>query len=241
MWGAQAGFVLRVAGAFVVAAWSAARAARVFWGEREALWAAGLTAFFLTFDTPSAVMVLTPDLLTVPLQFAAVGLAAAGLPVWAGVCAGVAVLFNAKGLLILAVCMAWQWRKAHLVAAGFAAPLRGVGFDVGAAGVLAAGMGLGDGVFEGDDVRAALAGGRAADDELGRIPCGAAGGRGLRGLAGEGLAVGGVAGGLVGGGVPGVAVFPAVLLPFAAGDGAAGGAWVGKDAEASSTAAVPLR
>ncbi len=125
LWGAQTGVALRIAGAAfgLLAAWCAARAARVFWGEGEALWAAGLTAFFLTFDTPSAVMALTPDLLTVPLQFAAVGLAAAGLPVWAGVCAGAAVLFNAKGLLILAVCMVWQWRKAHVVAAGFAAPV----------------------------------------------------------------------------------------------------------------------
>ncbi len=125
LWGAQTGVVLRLAGAAFawLAAWSAARAARVFWGERESLWAAALTAFFLTFDTPSAVMALTPDLLTVPLQFAAVALAAAGLPVWAGVCAGVAVLFNAKGLLILAVCLIWQWRRAHWVAAGFAAPV----------------------------------------------------------------------------------------------------------------------
>lgn len=125
LWGAQTGLALRLAGAAfgLVAVWSAARAARVFWGESESYWAAGLVAFFLTFDTPSAVMALTPDLLTVPLQFAAVGLAAAGLPMWAGVCAGVAVLFNAKGLLILAVCMAWQWRRAHVVAAGFAAPV----------------------------------------------------------------------------------------------------------------------
>jgi len=125
LWGAQTGVVLRVAGAAfgLLAAWTAARAARVFWGERESLWAAGLTAVFLTFDTPSAVMALTPDLLTVPLQFAAVGLAAAGMPLWAGACAGMAVLCNVKGLLILAVCMAWQWRKAHVVAAGLAAPI----------------------------------------------------------------------------------------------------------------------
>lgn len=125
LWGAQMGVPLRVAGVLfgVLAAWCAYRAARVFWGEKEALWAAAFTALYLVFDTPSAVMALTPDLLTVPLQFGAVALAAAGLPVWAGACAGVAVLFNAKGLLILAACLAWQWRQAHRMAAGFAVPV----------------------------------------------------------------------------------------------------------------------
>ena len=125
LWGAQLGWLLRLAGtAFgIVSCWAAARAARSFWGEREALWAASFTAIFLTFDTQSAVMALTPDLLTVPLHFAAVALAAAGLPVWAGFCAGLALLFNAKALLILAACLLWQWRQAHKVAAGFAAPV----------------------------------------------------------------------------------------------------------------------
>lgn len=125
MWGAQTGIVLRLAGAafVVLAAWAAGRAARAFWGEKESLWAAGLTAFFLTFDTHSAVMALTPDLLSVPLHFAAVGLAAAGLPFWAGVCAGVAVLVNAKALLMLAAVLLWQWRKAGRVLLGFTVPL----------------------------------------------------------------------------------------------------------------------
>ena len=125
LWGAQTGVALRVAGAAlaVLAAWAAGRAARAFWGEREALWAAGLTAFFLTFDTHSAVMALTPDLLSVPLHFAAVGLAAAGLPFWAGVCAGAAVCVNVKGLLMLAAVLLWQWRKAGQVVAGFAIPV----------------------------------------------------------------------------------------------------------------------
>jgi hypothetical protein len=125
LWGAQTGILLRLAGAAfcILASWAAARAARVFWGERESLWAAALTAFFLTFDTPSAVLALTPDLLTLPLHFAAVALAAAGFPLYAGLCAGVSLLFNAKGLLILAACCLWQWRNLPKLAAGFAAPV----------------------------------------------------------------------------------------------------------------------
>ncbi len=125
LWGAQTGVLLRVAGAAfsLLAAWCAARTARRFWGEDEAPWAAALTAFFLTFDTPAAVMALTPDLLTVPLHFAAVGLAAGGLPLWAGVCAGLAFCINVKGLVILAACLLWQWRKLPLVTAGFLMPV----------------------------------------------------------------------------------------------------------------------
>ncbi len=124
LWGAQAGVWLRLAGIVfcVLTAWAAARAARHFWGEREALWAAALMAVFLTFDTQSAVMALTPDLLVVPLHCAALALTAAGLPLWAGVCAGIAFGFNTKALLILAVCLAWQWRAAHRIVAGFAIP-----------------------------------------------------------------------------------------------------------------------
>jgi hypothetical protein len=138
LWGAQTGIVLRLAGtAFVVlAAWAAGRAARAFWGESESLWAAGLTAFFLTFDTHSAVMALTPDLLSVPLHFAAVGLAAAGLPFWAGVCAGLAMAVNVKGLLMLAAVLLWQWRKADRVLLGFAAPAAAVAAWLGAQGAL---------------------------------------------------------------------------------------------------------
>lgn len=140
LWGAQTGLALRLAGAAFtwLAAWAAARAARAWWGEKEALWAAALTAFFLTFDTHSAVMALTPDLLSVPLHFASVGLAAAGLPFWAGLCAGLAVMFNAKGLLLLAAVLLWQWRAAARVAAGFAVPLALGAAWLGAQGALVA-------------------------------------------------------------------------------------------------------
>jgi hypothetical protein len=130
LFGAPDGLWLRLLGAgfCLLAAWAAARAARRFWGEREAYWAAGLMAFFLTFDTHSAVLALTPDLLIVPLQCAAIGLAAAGLPFWAGLCAGVAFGFNTKAILILAACLLWQWKRAPRLLAGFAVPVALVSF-----------------------------------------------------------------------------------------------------------------
>ena len=132
---ARGGFVLRLAGALFVgvAAWAAWRAAGQFWpragasqGEAEAdvrAWAALLTAFFVTFDFPAAAMALTPDLLALPLHVLAVGAAAAGLPFLAGVLCGVALGFNGKALVMLVVCVLWNWRKAPRVLAGFALPV----------------------------------------------------------------------------------------------------------------------
>lgn len=125
LWKAQIGWGLRLAGTLfgIFTCWVAARSARVLWGEKTELWAAGLTAVFLTFDTASAVMAMTPDLLTVPLHMAAIALTAAGLPLWGGAVAGISMLFNAKGLLILLVCLAWSWPKRLEILAGFAAPV----------------------------------------------------------------------------------------------------------------------
>ncbi|MBN9656935.1 MAG: hypothetical protein J0H49_02080 [Acidobacteria bacterium] len=125
LWGAQIGWGLRVAGSLfaIFTCWVASRSARVLWGEKTELWAAGLMAVFLTFDTASAVMALTPDLLTVPLHMGAIALAAAGFPLWAGAVAGISILFNAKGLLILLVCLAWSWPKRLELLAGFAGPV----------------------------------------------------------------------------------------------------------------------
>lgn len=125
LWGAQIGWGLRLAGTLfgILTCWVAGRAAKVLWNEQSELWAAGLTAVFLTFDTASAVMAMTPDLLTVPLHMAAIALAAAGLPVWAGAVAGVSMLFNAKGLLILLVCLAWSWPRRLEILTGFAGPM----------------------------------------------------------------------------------------------------------------------
>jgi hypothetical protein len=75
LWGGTAGWALRVAGSVLglltaLAAW---RCASALWSEREAYWAAGLVTFFLIFDIPAAVMTLGPDLIVVPLAFAAIG------------------------------------------------------------------------------------------------------------------------------------------------------------------------
>lgn len=123
--GAAPGWPLRLFGAAFVllAAWTAARAARAFGAaEREQLWAAGLTAFGFTFYVHSAALALTPDLLAVPLHFAAVAAAAAGNPFAAGLLCGVALCLNVKALFILAACALWQRRAPLRLLGGFALP-----------------------------------------------------------------------------------------------------------------------
>ena len=221
------GVLLRLSGtAFgVLAAWSAARAARAFWGQREALWAAVFTAVFLTFDTPSAVLALTPDLLTVPLHFAAVALAATGFPLWAGLAAGVALLFNAKALLILAACLLWQWRRAHLVVAGFAAPLALALAWMGVQGSLVDFWQQvwvwGRPLFARLALSEPLLRRRPAHPELVRLPHRPGGGRRAGRLERGGLALGRLAASVPRRGVPRPALLPALLLPPAAGAGAA--------------------
>ncbi len=106
----------------LLAAWSCGWAARRAFGHEAARWAAALCAFYLTFDTASAVIALTPDLMTIPLHALALGCAASGLPLQAGLAAGLALGFNSKALLLLPAILLWQWKRAHLVLAGFAIP-----------------------------------------------------------------------------------------------------------------------
>jgi 4-amino-4-deoxy-L-arabinose transferase-like glycosyltransferase len=103
LWGAKHGWLLRVAGAAYVflCAWAAGRMALRLWGEREQRFAAALMAFFLTFWIPSAVMVLGPDLLLIPLQIAAVLAAWRGQAFAAGLLAGFGLLLNAKMAILL--------------------------------------------------------------------------------------------------------------------------------------------
>lgn len=123
LWGARTGVILRLAGAlFVVACcWAAYRLARELWSEREGLTAAGLLAFYLTFDVPSAVMALAPDLVTVLPHLLAVYLAWKGRAFLSGVAGGVAFLANPKGAFVLAACLLWSWREWLPLMAGFAA------------------------------------------------------------------------------------------------------------------------
>ncbi len=122
LWGAHTGVALRVAGALFVLAccWMAWRLASELWSEREGLIAAGLLGFFLTFDVPSAVMALAPDLLMLLPHLAALWLARRGRPLASGIAAGAAMLVNPKGVLVLAVCLLWSRRDWLWILAGFA-------------------------------------------------------------------------------------------------------------------------
>lgn len=124
LWGAQTGWVLRLAGALYVFACSvvAYLMARRMWGEREGLLAAWGLAFFLVFGLPSAVIPLAADLLMLLPHLAAVYLAWQRRPFWSGVLAGVALLVHSKGLFVLAACALWMPRSLPWLAAGFLAP-----------------------------------------------------------------------------------------------------------------------
>lgn len=109
LWDAQIDWPLRWAGAlFAALACSLAfRFALDRFGRREAVFAAVLTGFPLTFGIPAAVMALAPDLLMVVPHVAAVFLAWKKRPLWSGVFAAVAFLVNAKGALAAAACLLW--------------------------------------------------------------------------------------------------------------------------------------
>lgn len=124
LWDARIGIPLRIAGAlfaFACCLLLFALAARL-WGPSEGAAAALLLAFFLTFDTPSAVIALAPDLLMIAPHIAAVYFAVRGQPLLAGLTAGIAVLLNAKGVFVVAVCLLWTWRAWPLFLCGFALP-----------------------------------------------------------------------------------------------------------------------
>jgi hypothetical protein len=107
LWGARDGWPLRLGDALycLLACWVAWRFAGDLWSRREGFWAAGLLAFFLIFDVPSA----------------AVWLAWKRRPFWSGVLAGVAFWVSPKGLLVAAVCVMWNPSGALWIATGFAA------------------------------------------------------------------------------------------------------------------------
>jgi hypothetical protein len=124
VWGAHAGFALRIAGAIYVllVAALAGLAARARWSNREGLLAAIFVAVFLTFGLPSAVLPLASDMLLILPHVAAIYFTWRGRPFWAGVAAGIGLLCSSKALMVLAACALWRWREAHILIAGFAAP-----------------------------------------------------------------------------------------------------------------------
>jgi hypothetical protein len=128
LWGAHAGAALRFAGAiyaFACCLLAYALAAGI-WSRREGCLAAAMLGFFLTFDTHSALLPLAADLLLLAPHLAAVLLASRGRLFWSGMAAGIGFLFNAKGVLVLALCgiFAWPagWTGAASILAGFAVP-----------------------------------------------------------------------------------------------------------------------
>ena len=125
LWGARAGWPLRLAGAIFVwlcclMAW---RFARETWGEREGMAAALLLGFFLTFDIPSATLPLAPDLLLILPHLAAIYFAWRRRPFLAGLAAGIGTLVNPKAIYVFAACFLWlRYRDVSKCALAFLLP-----------------------------------------------------------------------------------------------------------------------
>jgi hypothetical protein len=120
--GAALGWPLRIAGiAFVLAAAASIfLVARELWGEREGIIAGVLTCVSLTFWIPSAVMAIAPDLLMIVPHALAMLFAIRKRPLAAGVCAGMALLCNSKGVFVLGAVVLWCWPRVWPVLGGFA-------------------------------------------------------------------------------------------------------------------------
>jgi hypothetical protein len=124
LWGAAIGPVLRIVGALyaLAACWLGYAIGDCLWGRREGYIAAGLMAFFLTFDTHSAVLPLAADLLLLVPHLAAVLFALRKQPVLSGVAAGTGFLLNAKAVFVLAACALFAWPAVLPLMAGFLLP-----------------------------------------------------------------------------------------------------------------------
>jgi len=138
LWGAGIGPMLRVAGAVYalgcsLLAW--AIGVRL-WGRREGYIAAGLMAFFLTFDTHSAVLPLAADLLLLAPHLAAVLFALRRQTFLSGIAAGIGFLLNTKGVFVLAACALFGWPSVLPLAAGFLLPNLAVTGWLAASGAL---------------------------------------------------------------------------------------------------------
>ncbi|MBC8167600.1 MAG: glycosyltransferase family 39 protein [Bryobacteraceae bacterium] len=119
--GATSGLPLRIAGIVLVltAAGCVWLLARELWGSAEAALAAGLLCFSLTFWIQSAVIAVAPDLLMIAPASLAVLFAIQRRPWLAGILAGICVLCNSKGMIIVGVVLLWTLPDVAKVLAGF--------------------------------------------------------------------------------------------------------------------------
>jgi hypothetical protein len=140
LFGAAPGWPLRLfdAAYAFLACWIAWRFARDLWSEAEAMWAAGLLAFFLCFDIPSGIIPVASDLLMLAPHLAAVWLAFRRRAFLCGLVAGVAFWINPKGAVVAVVCAFWFPAGIPLMAAGFAAVSAAVVAWLAATGALGA-------------------------------------------------------------------------------------------------------
>lgn len=124
LWAAKAGWPLRLAGSLyaLLACFVAYCFARDLWSRKEGMWAAALLAFYLTFDTHSAVLPLAADLLMLVPHLAAVYLAWRGQAFWSGVAAGIGFWFNAKAVFVLLAASLFSFPVLLPLLAGFAIP-----------------------------------------------------------------------------------------------------------------------
>ncbi|MCL6544659.1 MAG: glycosyltransferase family 39 protein [Bryobacteraceae bacterium] len=116
LWGAQAGWVLRIAGALfaLLCCWLAARTAKELFGPREAYVAAAAMAFFLSFDHPVAILSLAPDFLLIPFALGSVWAVAVGRPGLAGAVAAAGLLAHTKAAILLPLLLLWNshaWKR----------------------------------------------------------------------------------------------------------------------------------
>ncbi|MEQ1948854.1 MAG: hypothetical protein ABL995_16810, partial [Bryobacteraceae bacterium] len=124
LFGAPSGWILRVACALFGLGLCALayRFASVLWTRREGIWAALLMAFFLVFYFPGATLTLEPDTLMMAPHFAAIYFAWRKRAFAAGVLAGIATLFNVKGLFVAASCALFGLTSLPMLIAGFILP-----------------------------------------------------------------------------------------------------------------------
>ena len=134
--GGYPGWPLRLFDAFYILAICVAiyRFARDVWSEREGLLAAGLLAFFLSFDHASGVIPLAPDQFLMLPHILAVHSAWRKRAFQAGLWSGIAFLVHVKGLFVLAMCALLAWNGILPLLAGFLIPAGAMLAGLAAAG-----------------------------------------------------------------------------------------------------------